>query len=349
MKKKKVHFRLDKRFFEMACDTKLKTDYSKKFVTDNIDFVTCESCKKTKAYIKTKAELESKRPLEDGEFVEPKKENIKISPETTYREESIFTEKYDSVGQWKYEKYLDWCVDNDCGCEVTDRDYVIITFYSDKNASDFRIFNNELKKPKKQPSNLAFDLIDDARKRTQLQKDREEYNLNDEQVEYLSGFDYEIVSEEEEESVCEDCVFRGRPELCRPHNPAHNVRCNTHGIIFKQIHKKQESFNKSLESESVEEPFENVADVVDEVLEGSQNNHDSHYKKPSGELEQIDKMELIICHGLPKEYHQLLIDNLNLALGSKYIDRLGKKDDTDKEIDKMKNYNHRSVTREWRK
>lgn len=81
---------------------------------------------------------------------------------------------------------------------------------------------------------------------------------------------------------------------------------------------------------------------------GQTNNHRSHYEKTNGELEQIDKMELIICHGIPAKYHQTIIDNLNLALASKYLDRLGKKDETNKEIDKMKNYVHRSVKREWR-
>ena len=169
---------------------------------------------------------------------EAKQETIKILPEQTYKEESTFTAKYETVGDWKYAKYLEWCVENDCSCEVTGLGYVFIKFFSSKNVEDFRKFDSELTKPK----TLHFE-------------------LNNNQT----------------------------------------------------------------------------------------NNHCSHYEKTNGELEQIDKMELIICHGVPAEYHQTVIDNLNLAMASKYLDRLGKKDDINKEIDKMKNYTHRSVKREWRK
>ncbi len=149
----------------------------------------------------------------------------------------------------------------------------------------------------------------------------------------------------------------------------------------------QKAFNKSLEkerdSEPVEEPFNKPVKVVltgDDAIKYIKSkepssvkldtltwmhnkiaktnykpedvafkplNHSEHYEKQEG-LESIEKMELIACHGIPKMYHQKIKSNLNLALAVKYHDRLGKKDETEKEIDKMKNYMNRSVKGEWR-
>ena len=95
------------------------------------------------------------------------------------------------------------------------------------------------------------------------------------------------------------------------------VKCS---YLYNTNLKKNEEFSKNIERKELK---------VDDLPFEKTNNHCSHYEKTNGELEQIDKMELIICHGLPKEYHQTVIDNLNLALASKYHDRLGKKDDTD--------------------
>jgi hypothetical protein len=126
------------------------------------------------------------------------------------------------------------------------------------------------KEPKKQPSNLALDLIDDARKRKQLQKDRKKYNLNDEHVKIIERDDIEFEVVKIDRNMCvskdrsEKCLFWGVTDHCSKPDNCTFLQKNK---IFKQIHKTPSSFNKSLESESVEEPFENVADVVDEVLE----------------------------------------------------------------------------------
>jgi len=70
---KKVHLRFKKGENYPLCG-QIKTDS----ITDEIDSVTCENCKKTKVYKDLKTKKESNRPLEKGEFEEPKtKHNTK--------------------------------------------------------------------------------------------------------------------------------------------------------------------------------------------------------------------------------------------------------------------------------
>lgn len=212
--------------------------------------------------------------------------------------------------------------------------------------------------------------------KTQLEIDTKKYNLNESQVEYLSGFNYEVVKSN---GSCKNCLF----SCSKTDVTCGNIECDmvNSQFIFKQVHKTQSSLNEAIEKDSlkdgIEEPFETPLEVVltgedaekyikqqnedeyvksileddttEEPNEQQSENHSSHYKKQNGELEDIEKMELIACHRLPEKYHKLTIENLNLALSFKYGGRLGKKDETEKEIDKMKNYNHRSVTNEWRK
>ena len=95
--------------------------------------------------------------------------------------------------------------------------------------------------------------------KTQLEIDTEKYNLSDEHVEYLKGFDYEPI-QALFTGGCSSCIFG-----CVKFNGTCNgIKCfmeiaDSKGVIFKQVHKTQESLNKSIEkerdNEPVEEPF----------------------------------------------------------------------------------------------
>lgn len=93
----------------------------------------------------------------------------------------------------------------------------------------------------------------DNKPKTQLEKDTEKYNLNDEQVEYLKGFDYQV---RDNYDYCDGCLFNENDFNCD------NVWCKDEKIfVFKQVHKTQKSLNESIEKESIEDyidvPFDN--------------------------------------------------------------------------------------------
>jgi len=77
---------------------------------------------------------------------------------------------------------------------------------------------------------------------------------------------------------------------------------------------------------------------------------DSHYRtlETKGQ-EPIDRMESIVCRGIPEEFHEIARRNLNMALASKHEDRAGEKSGEDwrKELTKAQNYMHRAVHGCW--
>jgi hypothetical protein len=77
---------------------------------------------------------------------------------------------------------------------------------------------------------------------------------------------------------------------------------------------------------------------------------DSHYRtlETKGQ-EPIDRMESIVCRGIPEEFHEIARRNLNMALASKHEDRAGEKSGEDwrKELTKAQNYMHRAVHGFW--
>jgi len=77
---------------------------------------------------------------------------------------------------------------------------------------------------------------------------------------------------------------------------------------------------------------------------------DSHYRtlETKGQ-EPIDRMESIVCRGIPEEFHEIARRNLNMALASKHEDRAGEKSGEDwrKELTKAQNYMYRAVHGCW--
>ncbi len=319
----------------------------------NVDDVTCSSCKKTKIFIDLEAKAESKRELTKDEFEEPKRLKVTFNNGFITVKNMIDNQHNDLFNFSKREERI----------SIT-KDYIHLgRFFSDDEPRAKEILDFI--------SNGFVDVskVETVRKeKTQLDLDAEKYNLNEEQKKYLSGFDYEVV--EVPRDVCNGCLFDNADEEADCEENA--IKCfdcgGLGGIIFKQIHKSQDSLNKAIEkdrdSEPVEEPFSEIEKhYINEYFDDEgkpplnykpedvafkPSNHSSHYEKKEG-LESIEKMELIACHGIPKMYHQKIKSNLNLALAVKYHDRLGKKDETEKEIDKMKNYMNRSVKGDRRK
>jgi hypothetical protein len=78
-------------------------------------------------------------------------------------------------------------------------------------------------------------------------------------------------------------------------------------------------------------------------------NHDEHYEKRRKDgVETIDIIERLMVHNIPEEYHRQVLMNYNVAQAFKYMDRLGSKDEAEKELAKAENYLHRARTAEWK-
>ncbi len=304
------------------------------------DNLVCKHCLNSALYI-------SNRPLEKDEFEEPKKyiSTIEARPE-------------------EHERYIKYClktsikvlsrvVEERGKCEI--RDYY---FLCKKDNENFMkgVANIDAQEPK-----------------TQLELDTEKYNLSKEPVEepyepvkvVLTGEDaIKYIKSKEPKYKPEDPYLKPSKEL---------VLTNIQGDEFKLLTEYKEanyddiySINYDLAKAEIKIEYRDEVVVEaklfkfikDNLVDKLPNykpedvafkplNHSEHYEKQEG-LESIEKMELIACHGIPKMYHQKIKSNLNLALAVKYHDRLGKKDETEKEIDKMKNYMNRSVKGEWR-
>ncbi len=72
------------------------------------------------------------------------------------------------------------------------------------------------------------------------------------------------------------------------------------------------------------------------------NNHDEHYKQA---IEPIDFIEQVLENLGDKASNSQLY---HIGNAVKYLGRLGKKDDIDKELDKIENYIHRARMGKWR-
>ena len=97
--------------------------------------------------------------------------------------------------------------------------------------------------------------LEKREEKTQLELDKEKYNLSAEHVEILSKVDYEVVKG----GKCSKCLFRTSVNNI-PINCIDACRKNEYtSFQFKQIHKTQESLNESIEKEElkngIEEPF----------------------------------------------------------------------------------------------
>ncbi|MCP4988664.1 MAG: DUF3310 domain-containing protein [Colwellia sp.] len=295
------------------------------------DNLVCKHCLNSSLYI-------SKRPLEKEEFEEPKRLKVTFNNGFILVENMIDNQHNDLFKFSKREERI----------AVTKDSIRLGQFRTDdepraKEMLDF-ISNGFVDVSK----------VETVRKeKTQLELDTIKYNLNEEQKEYLGSFDYEVV--EYTYCDCDGCLFSINSIDC-PTDLGARFSCFKNGKEhrFKQVHKSQDSLNKAIEKEDDKQPLDEPFGIQYDVTKPKQkdtirpSNHSSHYEKKEG-LESIEKMELIACHGIPKMYHQKIKSNLNLALAVKYHDRLGKKDETEKEIDKMKNYINRSVKGEWRK
>jgi len=78
------------------------------------------------------------------------------------------------------------------------------------------------------------------------------------------------------------------------------------------------------------------------------NAHDGHYRElEMMGVEPISVMEAIMCAGIPEEFWATVRRNLSAALAAKYLLRMGRKDESDKELDKAGNYIHRARNRKW--
>jgi len=78
------------------------------------------------------------------------------------------------------------------------------------------------------------------------------------------------------------------------------------------------------------------------------NAHDGHYRElEMMGVEPIIIMETIMCAGIPNEFWTTVRRNLSAALATKYLLRMGRKDQSDKELDKAANYIHRARTGRW--
>lgn len=76
-------------------------------------------------------------------------------------------------------------------------------------------------------------------------------------------------------------------------------------------------------------------------------NHDDHYATRRDDFETIKTQLRMMVHRIPEEFHEVVIRNFQVATAFKYMDRLGEKDDFNKELDKAINYLTRARTGDW--
>lgn len=78
--------------------------------------------------------------------------------------------------------------------------------------------------------------------------------------------------------------------------------------------------------------------------------HDGHYRILEAKgSEPIERMESIVCRGIPEDLHRIAKRNLNMAMASKHQDRAGEKSGEawEKELQKAENYLHRAWAGRW--
>lgn len=78
--------------------------------------------------------------------------------------------------------------------------------------------------------------------------------------------------------------------------------------------------------------------------------HDGHYRTLEAKgAEPIERMEALVCRGIPEDLHRIAKRNLNMAMASKHQDRAGEKsgESWEKELQKAENYLHRAWSGRW--
>ena len=78
--------------------------------------------------------------------------------------------------------------------------------------------------------------------------------------------------------------------------------------------------------------------------------HDGHYRALEAKgAEPIERMEALVCRGIPEDLHRIAKRNLNMAMASKHQDRAGEKSGEawEKELQKAENYLHRAWSGRW--
>lgn len=78
--------------------------------------------------------------------------------------------------------------------------------------------------------------------------------------------------------------------------------------------------------------------------------HDGHYRTLEAKgAEPIERMEALVCRGIPEDLHRIAKRNLNMAMASKHQDRAGEKSGEawEKELQKAENYLHRAWAGRW--
>jgi len=166
---KKVHFSdLEKPWAETCCGEKGKA----LLLAFDLDKVTCERCKKTKAYSDAKQREEQKRPLEESEFKEPGKE-ISEQLKKDAKKYSLRKEHIDIMRKIDYEvrKYdagnctgclFDTskiqCPDDENGeltCVKPDCDYKFLQIHKTQESLNKAIEKESLKEDVKEPFNVT--------------------------------------------------------------------------------------------------------------------------------------------------------------------------------------------------
>lgn len=97
-------------------------------------------------------------------------------------------------------------------------------------------------------------------------------------------------------------------------------------------------------------PTEYTAARVRESQENTIPKHDGHYRTLEAKgAEPIERMEALVCRGIPEDLHRIAKRNLNMAMASKHQDRAGEKSGEawEKELQKAENYLHRAWSGRW--
>lgn len=150
-----------------------------------------------------------------------------------------------------------------------------------------------------------------------------------------------------------------------PYMEATEARANTEYHFPMRIKLPEPPAPKSLSLEEIldeveakpsEDPTVAAADRVDakiqelsEVLE-SLPKHDGHYRTLEAKgAEPIERMEALVCRGIPEGLHRIAKRNLNMAMASKHQDRAGEKSGEawEKELQKAENYLRRAWSGRW--
>ena len=131
-------------------------------------------------------------------------------------------------------------------------------------------------------------------------------------------------------SWCFEVNMKDRSKLSRPH-------------IFARTKLPEPPAPKSLSLDDIlaEQGTKDLTDLP---------KHDGHYRTLEAKgAEPIERMEALVCRGIPEDLHRIAKRNLNMAMASKHQDRAGEKSGEawEKELQKAENYLHRAWAGRW--